>query len=98
MATETTEGTRELADRAEAAVEKFKQHAEELKEEVGNARAATKVQIKAMIQRLENQYDEAKERLSELKGADDTDELSRFHQEIKGKLADMKKTINRRIR
>lgn len=97
MTTETTEGTQEIADRAEAAVEKYKQHAEELKEEVGNARAATKVQIKAMIQRLENQYEEAKERLSELKGGD-TDELHRFHQEIVGKLADMKKTIKRRIR
>lgn len=100
MAIETTEEYEQLVERTQATLEKFRERAEELKEELSDARAATKVQIKAMIQRLEKKYEEGKEELSSLRrgGSDNAEQIGRLHQKIVGSLSDMKRTIDRRIR
>lgn len=99
MATDTTEEYQQIVERTEATLEKFREKAESLRGELSDARAATKVQIKAMIARLEQKHEEASERLSELRrnGAANSEKITRLHQRIVSDLSDMNKTIDRRI-
>ncbi len=91
----------QLVERTQVTVEKFRERAEELREELKQARAGRKVQIMAMIDRLERKYDGAKEKLEEFT-EDKTEDTSRalgdFHQKIVSELSDMKRTIEQRIR
>lgn len=91
---------KDLKDRTEASLEKFKNRANELREELGDARAATKVQIKAMIERLEEKHEAAGERFDELTSSTATgrQELQELHDQIVDDLKSMRKTIRRRIR
>lgn len=98
MTTDTSDDFKNLVDRTEAALEKYKERAEGLKEEVGDARAAAKVRLKAMIARLEKKYDGAQKKLADLKNGGSFEELSDLHEKIVSELADMKRTIKRRIR
>lgn len=90
----------DLKDRTEASVAKLKERAEELRDELGDARAATKVQIKAMVERLENKYEVAKERLDALnRSRSETEQDWRdLHEDVVSDLQSMGKTIRRRIR
>ena len=99
MTTETAEEYQQLVERTEATLEKFKERADSLRDELSDARAATKVQMKAMIARLEQKYEDGQEKLSSLRrnGADAVDELGRLHHKIVSDLSDMKRTIERRI-
>lgn len=91
--------TSDLIERTEASLEKYKQRADELREELSSARAATKVQIKAMVQRLEEKYDDASSKLKELRDSSDgKDDLEKLHREVTSDLSDMVRTIKRRIR
>ena len=65
------------------------------------ARAVRKVQIMAMIDRLERKYDGAKTRLDELSGSENEGSsraLGALHQKVVSELSDMKRTIQTRIR
>ncbi|MDX1578614.1 MAG: hypothetical protein R3266_09015 [Gemmatimonadota bacterium] len=98
---EITESFEQLVERTQATVEKYREHAENLREGLSGARAGRKVQMMAMIDRLERKYDGAKQRLEELadSAADDTTEaLSDFHQKVVSELSDMRRTIEQRIR
>lgn len=99
MAIETTEEYQQLVERTEATLEKFRERAESLKEELAHASASTKVQLKAMIDRLEKKYEAGRTRLAALRrgGSDNSEELGRLHQQIVASLSDMKRTIDRRI-
>lgn len=97
MTTEATEEHDQLVARTEATLEKFKEDADNLKNELGVAKAATKVQLKAMIHRLEKKYDGAKVRLSELKQEGSTEAIGELHQQIVNDLSDMRRTMSRRI-
>lgn len=91
----------DLTERTEASLRKFKERADQLREDLGDARAATKVQMKAMIQRLDAKYEEAEERLGELKrssAAGKKEDIRKLHDEIVDDLQSMVKTIRRRIR
>jgi len=91
----------QLVERTQATVEKYKERADELREELRQARAGRKVQIMAMIDRLERKYDGAKEKLSEFseESAEDAAQaLGAFHQKVVSELSDMKRTIEQRIR
>jgi len=91
----------QLVERTQATVEKYRERAEELREELRQARAGRKVQIMAMIDRLERKYDGAKEKLEEFadsKTEDSTKALGDFHQRVVSELSDMKRTIDQRIR
>jgi len=98
---EISEDFDQLVERTQATVEKYRERAEELREELRQARAGRKVQIMAMIDRLERKYDGAKEKLEEFSGSA-TDEASQalgdFHQKVVSELSDMKRTIDQRIR
>lgn len=94
---EITEDYQQLIERTQATVEKFRERADELRQELTEARAQRKVQIKAMIDRLERKYDRAKERLAELRKEDSIEALGELHQKIVSDLSDMKRTIDRRI-
>lgn len=98
MTTDLTEDYQQLVERTEATVEKFREKAEELKEMLGEARAGRKVQILAMIDRLEKKYDGAKERLAALTPDSPLEEIGQMHQQIVSELSDMKRTIEHRIR
>lgn len=99
MTTETKEEYQTLVERTEATLEKYRERAEELRGVLGDARAATKVQIKAMISRLEKKHESASDRLSRLRrgGTTNTEEIGQLHQQIVSELTDMKRTIDRRI-
>ena len=91
----------QLVERTQATVEKYRERAEELREELRQARAGRKVQIMAMIDRLERKYNGAKEQLEEFadsKAEDSTQALGDFHQRVVSELSDMKRTIEQRIR
>lgn len=97
----STEDFDQLVARATATVEKYRENAEELREELRQARAGRKVQIMAMIDRLERKYDGAKVKLEEFSEntAEDTAQaLGDFHQKVVSELSDMKRTIEQRIR
>lgn len=90
----------ELKERTEASLAKFKERADALREDVSDARAATKVQMKAMIQRLDEKYERASERFGDLKSSTATTraDYQELHDEIVQDLQSMVKTIRRRIR
>lgn len=90
----------ELKDRTEASLKKFKERADNLREEVSDARAATKVQIKAMIERLDEKYERAQARFDDLKSSTATtrSDYQALHDEIVDDLQSMVRTIKRRIR
>lgn len=92
--------TDELKDRTEASLKKFKERADNLREEVSDARAATKVQIKAMIERLDEKYERAQSRFKDLKKSTTTTkaDYQQLHDEIVDDLQSMVRTIRRRIR
>lgn len=100
---EISESYEQLLERTTATVEKYREGAEELREELRQARAGRKVQIMAMIDRLERKYDGAKTRLEEFADGESEEEdvgqeLGDFHQKIVSELSDMKRTIETRIR
>jgi len=98
---EISESFEQMMERTEATVEKYREGAEELREELKAARAGRKVQIMAMIDRLERKYDGAKVRLGEFAKSDKEEEgqaLGDFHQKVVSELTDMKRTIATRIR
>ena len=92
--------TDELKERTEASLAKFKERANELREDLSDARAATKVQMKAMIQRLDEKHERATERFEDLKksSASTKADFQRLHDDIVDDLQSMLKTIRRRIR
>ncbi|MDH3734009.1 MAG: hypothetical protein OEU54_10765 [Gemmatimonadota bacterium] len=97
----STEDFDQLVARTTATVEKYREKAEELREELRAARAGRKVQIMAMIDRLERKYDGAKVKLEEFSEhtAEDTAQaLGDFHQKVVSEFSDMKRTIDQRIR
>ena len=98
MTIETSEDFANLVDRTEAAVEKFRERADGLRDEIGEAKAAAKVRYKAMIARLDNKYEGATQRLSELKDGGTIEQLDELHEKIVAELSDMKRTIERRLR
>lgn len=98
---EISEDFDQLVERTQATVEKYRERAEELRDELRGARAGRKVQIMAMIDRLERKYDGAKEKLEEFSGSttdDASQALGDFHQKVVSELSDMKRTIDQRIR
>lgn len=98
---EISESYEQLLERTTATVEKYREGAEQLREELRQARAGRKVQIMAMIDRLERKYDGAKTRLEELSDSGDEEtnqELGALHQKVVSELSDMKRTIETRIR
>jgi len=91
----------DLTERTEASLRKFKERADQLREDLGDARAATKVQMKAMIQRLDAKYEQAEKRLDKLKSsqaAGKKEDIRKLHDDIVDDLQSMVKTIRRRIR
>ena len=99
MTTDTKEEYQALVERTESTLEKYQERAAELRGALSDARAATKVQMKAMIARLEKKHDAAVEKFQSLRrgGSDNVEEIGRLHQEIVSDLTDMKRTIDRRI-
>ncbi len=98
---EISEDFDQLVERTQATVEKYRERAEELREELRAARAGRKVQIMAMIDRLERKYDGAKEKLEEFSESSTenaSQALGDFHQKVVSELSDMKRTIEQRIR
>jgi len=90
-----------MLERATATLEKYREGADELRVELRKARAGRKVQIMAMIDRLEQKYDGNKIKLKALTDFDEeepSDELGDLHQKIVSELSDMRRTIERRIR
>jgi hypothetical protein len=100
MTIETSNDFDNLVDRTEAAVEKFRESADGLRDEIGEAKAAAKVKYKAMIARLDHKHTLAKDRLAELKreGEGSLDQLDALHERLVTELTDMKRTIARRLR
>ena len=96
--TETSDEYDQLVARTEATIEKFREDAVELKSELGGARAATKVQLMAMIDRLEKKYDGGLVKLGEIKANRSMEELGELHHRIASELSDMRRTMERRIR
>ena len=97
----TIESHGQVLDRTAATLEKYREVADELREELRQARAGRKVQIMAMIDRLERKYDGAKSKWEELADSDEEEpskELGDFHQKLVSELSDMRRTIERRIR
>lgn len=92
--------TDEIKDRIEASLTKFKDRADNLREDVSDARAATKVQIKAMIERLDEKYEAAQASFDDLKASTTTtkSDYQQLHDEIVDDLQSMIRTIKRRIR
>ncbi len=97
-----SDGFDQMMERTQATVEKYREGAEELRVELKQARAGRKVQIMAMIDRLERKYDRGKERLEEFAGSANGEDTNRalgdFHQKVVSELSDMNKTIATRIR
>ncbi|WP_419160887.1 hypothetical protein [Candidatus Palauibacter sp.] len=98
---ELSENYEQLLQRTNATVEKYREGADELRAKLRKARAGRKVQIMAMIDRLERKYDGAKTRLEELSDSEDDGNnraLGALHQKVVSELSDMKRTIQTRIR
>ncbi|MFQ5690009.1 MAG: hypothetical protein ACE5HQ_07045 [Gemmatimonadota bacterium] len=98
MATGSAEEYRQLVERTRAVLEHFRERANQVRGDLASARADRKVQIKAMVARLERRYEQGLARLAELSGGEsgDLDEMVRFHQQVVTELADMQRTIERR--
>ena len=90
----------EIKERTEAHLKKYRERATVLRDDLSDARAATKVQMKAMIERLEEKAEEAESRFDDLKSSSATTRSD--YQELLDHLTDdwqsMLKTIRRRIR
>lgn len=90
----------EIKSRTEARIEKYRDRANALRDDLSDARAATKVQMKAMIERLEEKIERAEERYDDLKSSSAT--TASDYQALLDELMDdwqsMIKTIRRRIR
>ncbi len=98
MSSTTSSQTDQLIERTEASLAKFKDRADQLRSEIGDARAATKVRIKAMVDRLEAKYQEYEKKLETAKkGGGPREEIEALHTEIVDDLQSMARTINRRI-
>jgi phage shock protein A len=98
MSSTTSAQIDQLIERTEANLAKFKDRAEQLRGEIGDARAATKVQIKAMVDRLEAKYEESEKQLQSLKKAGGPrEEIEALHSAIVDDLQSMARTIKRRI-
>lgn len=97
---ELSENYEQLLQRTTATVEKYREGAEELRVKLREARAGRKVQIMAMIDRLERKYDGAKTKLEELSDTEEGNRraLGALHQKVVSELSDMKRTIQTRIR
>ena len=98
---ELSENYEQLLQRTNATVEKYREGAEELRVKLREARAGRKVQIMAMIDRLERKYDGAKTRLDELSDSENEGSsraLGALHKKVVSELSDMKRTIQTRIR
>ena len=98
---ELSDSYEQLLQRTTATVEKFREGAEDLRIKLREARAGRKVQIMAMIDRLERKYDGAKSRLEELAISEEDGNnraLGALHQKVVSDLSDMKRTIQTRIR
>ena len=97
---EFSENYEQLLQRTTATLEKYREGAEELRVKLREARAGRKVQIMAMIDRLERKDDGEKTRLEELADSEEGNSraLSSLHQKVVSELADMKRTIKTRIR
>ena len=97
----TIESYEQMLERTTATLEKYREGADELKVELRQARAGRKVQIMAMIDRLEKKYDGNKMKLEALTDFDEeapSKELGDLPQKIASELSDMRRTIERRIR
>jgi predicted DNA-binding protein YlxM (UPF0122 family) len=98
MSSTTSAQIDQLIERTEANLAKFKDRAAELRTEIGDARAATKVRIKAMVDRLEAKYEESEKKLHDLKKAGGPrEDIEALHSEIVDDLQSMARTIKRRI-
>ncbi|WP_419939497.1 hypothetical protein [Candidatus Palauibacter sp.] len=98
---ELSDNYEQMLQRTTATVEKYREGAEELRVKLREARAGRKVQIMAMIDRLERKYDGAKTRLEELSDSEEdgnSKALGVLHQKVVSELSDMKRTIQTRIR
>lgn len=98
---EFSDNYEQLLQRTTATVEKYREGADELRVKLREARAGRKVQIMAMIDRLERKYDGAKTRLDELsdgEGEGSSRALGQLHQKVVSELSDMRRTIQTRIR
>lgn len=89
----------QIKDRTEAHLEKYRERALTLRDDLSDARAATKVQMKAMIERLEEKAEEAESRYKDLKSSSATTRAD--YQDLLDELTDdwrsMLKTMRRRI-
>ena len=97
----TIESYEQMLERTTATLEKYREGADELKVELRQARAGRKVQIMAMIDRLEKKYDGNKVKLKALTDFDEeapSKELGDLHHKIASQLSDMRRTIEHRIR
>lgn len=89
----------QIKDRTEAHMKKYRERATQLRDDLSDARAATKVQMKAMIERLEEKVEKAESRYDDLKSSSATTRSD--YQDLLDDLMDdwqsMLKTIRRRI-
>jgi len=98
MGSTTSSQIDQLIERTEASLAKFKDRAEQLRSEIGDARAATKVQMKAMVERLEKKYRACEKKLEELKSSGGPrEDIEELHSQIVSDLQSMARTIKRRI-
>ncbi|HKK26504.1 MAG TPA: hypothetical protein VKB18_00310 [Gemmatimonadota bacterium] len=98
MSSTTSSQIDQLIERTEASLAKFKDRAEQLRSEISDARAATKVQMKAMVERLEKKYRASEKKLKELKSSGGPrEEIEELHSQIVSDLQSMVRTIKRRI-
>lgn len=98
MSSTTSAQIDQLVERTEANLGKFKDRADQLRGEIGDARAATKVRIKAMVDRLEAKHEAYEKRLQNLqKAGGPREDIESLHSEIVDDLQSMARTINRRI-
>lgn len=98
MSSTTSAQIDQLIEKTEASLAKFKDRAEQLRSEISDARAATKVQMKAMVERLEKKYRTSEKKLKELKSSGGPrEEIEELHSQIVADLQSMVRTIKRRI-
>lgn len=98
MSSTTSSQIDQLVERTEASLAKFKDRADQLRSEIADARAATKVQMKAMVDRLEQKYRESEKKLHNLQSAGGPrEDIEELHTQIVSDLQSMARTIKRRI-
>jgi wobble nucleotide-excising tRNase len=98
MSSTTSTQIDQLIEKTEASLSKFKDRADQLRSEMGDAKASTKVQIKAMVERLEAKYRQSEQKLEGLKKSGGSrEDIEALHGKIVDDLQSMLRTINRRI-